>query len=336
MTLKRVVFSAIVLLVVSAVPVAAQESLGDLVVQGGYDWLIGKWVATTDDGDEVVYEQKWALDRHAILVDLRTRDFKFSGIIVFLPWREEVLQFGVDNRDGIWEGAWRGEYGDAILRLQQMLADGEVRRMEMVHTRVDVDAIKMVTYGLSEAGNRAGGPWSTLTYRRQTGPSSENASADPRASTSVQGPLGDLLSRHGYKWLLGRWQGVDDQQRTVWVRYALTLDGHAGLVDVGMGQFAYHGLVMLSPSREEVIQVGADNMAGCWKGTWSESDEGLVNRHEYIRADGTTEKMEHVYVKVNDATLKIKQYAVEADGSRAATPRAELTLGLPSVGIIPD
>ena len=34
--------------------------------------------------------------------------------------------------------------------------------------------------------------------------------------------------------------------------------------------------------------------------------------------------MEHVYVKVDDGSFKIKQYAVEAGGYRASTPRGEL------------
>jgi hypothetical protein len=143
------------------------------------------------------------------------------------------------------------------------------------------------------------------------------------------------MTQYGYEWILGKWHGADDQGRTAQVTYALTLDKHAGLVDVTMGPFVYHGMVMFVPASEEVIQIGADNMGGTWKGTWSEDYEGLVNRHERMQVDGSTEKMEHVYIKTDDGTIKIKEYTVDADGYRAATPRGELILSPAASGAAP-
>lgn len=332
MTVRRIFLGMIVLIVISTVPAVAQESLGDLVAQGGYDWLIGKWVATTDEGDQLVFEQKWTLDRHAIVVDFKMRDFRLAGMIIFVPSREEVIQVGADNQGGTWEGTWRDEYGSAVHAMEHTRADGEIQKAEIVHTKVDADTMKAAMYGIESTGYRASEPWSTLTYKRQKGTSASSAPADQGSGGSTPGKLGDLLAQNGYGWILGQWQGTDDQGRTSQVKYALTLDKHAGTVDVKMGSFAYHGLVMFVPSREEVIQIGADNMGGCWKGTWGEDYEGLVNRHECARADGSTENMEHVYVKINDGTVKIKQYAVEAGGYRASTPRATLTIGRPIGG----
>jgi len=332
MTVKYALLGMVALLAISTAPAVGQESLGDLVAQGGYDWLIGKWVATTDDGDQLVYEQKWALDRHAILVDFQMRNFKSVGMIIFVPSREEVMQVGADNQGGTWNGTWRDEYGSAVHAMEHTRANGEIQKAEIVHTKVDVDTMKAVMYGLNGTGYRASEPWSTLTYKRQKGGSASSAPADQNSGGSSLGELGALLAQYGYGWILGQWQGTDDQGRTSQVKYALTLDKYAGLVDVRMGSFAYHGLVMFVPSREEVIQMGADNMGGFWKGTWSEDYDGVVNRHEYIRPDGSTQKMEHVYVKVNDGAIKIKQYAVEAGGYRASTPRATLTLGQPIGG----
>ncbi len=332
MTVRRAFLGMIVLAAISAVPAVAQQSLGDLIVEGGYDWLIGKWEATTDDGDSLVFEQKWILDRHAILVDFRMGDFQLRGMIILVPSREEILQIGADSRGGTWKGTWRDEYGSAVHTMEHTRADGEIQKAEIVHTRVDADTMKTAMYGVDSNGYRNSEPWSTLTYQRQKGASASSGAAGQDSSGSTQGPLGDLLAQNGYRWILGRWQGNDDQGRTSQVTYALTLDKHAGLVNVRMGSFAYHGLVMFVPAREEVIQIGADNMGGCWKGTWTEDYEGLVNRHEYVRADGSTEKMEHVYVKINDVTIKVKQYAVEAGGYRASTPRATLTLGRPIGG----
>lgn len=324
MTVRHAFLGVVALLLISTVPVAGQEGLGELVAQGGYDWLVGKWVATTSGGDSLVFEQKWTLDRHAIAVDFQMRDFKMSGLIVFVPSREEVLQFGADNQGGIWKGVWRDEYGSAVHGMEHTQADGEIQKAEIVHTKVDADTMKVAMYGLDSNGYRNSEPWSTLTYKRQTDASASGGSAGQDSAGSAQGTLGDLLAQNGYDWIIGQWQSTDDQGRTSQAKYALTLDRRAGLVDVKIGRFLYHGLVMFVPSREEVIQIGADNMGGFWKGTWSEDYEGVVNAHEYVRPDGSTDKMEHVYVKVDDGSFKVKQYAVEAGGYRASTPRGEL------------
>ncbi|UCD50955.1 MAG: hypothetical protein JSW27_25955 [Phycisphaerales bacterium] len=335
MVVRRAFLCLVVLLAIATATAVAQESLGDLVAQGGYDWLIGKWVATTDEGDQLTYEQKWALDRHVILVDFKMRNFQSAGMIIFVPSREEVIQVGADNQGGTWKGTWRDEYGSAVHAMEHTRADGQVQKAEIVHTRVDAETMKAAMYGLSGDGYRVSEPWHTLTYKRQKAGSAGSASAGQDSGGASQGSLGDMLSQYGYEWILGQWQGTDDQGRTAQVTYGLTLDKHAGLVSVQMGPFAYRGLVMFVPAREEVIQIGADNMGGYWKGTWSEDYEGLVNRHERMQVDGSTEKMEHVYVKIDGGTIKIKQYAVEAGGSRASTPRAELTVSRAAGGATP-
>ena len=50
MSVRSVFLMIVALLVVSAVPAGAQEKLGDLVAQYGYDWMIGKWTASSGDG----------------------------------------------------------------------------------------------------------------------------------------------------------------------------------------------------------------------------------------------------------------------------------------------
>ena len=326
MSVKGAFLSVVALLAVSAIPATAQQSLGDLVAQGGYDWLIGKWVATTDEGDKLEFEQKWGLDKHVILVDFTMREFKMHGMILFVASREEVIQVGADNRGGTWKGTWRDEYGSAVHRMEHTSADGEIQKAEIVHSKVDADTMKAAMYGLDGDGYRSSEPWSTLTYKRQAAASASSRASGAQGSRgAAQGSLGALLSQYGYEWMLGKWLGSDVGGRAAEVEYALTLDRYVGLVGVKIDEFRYHGMIMFVPSREEVIQVGADNMGGMWKGTWNEDYEGAANRQEYLRPDGSTVKMEHVYAKVDDGTFKIKQYDVDAGGYRASTPRAAMT-----------
>ena len=123
MNIRNAHLALVALLILFTVPVTAQQTLGDLVSEGGYDWLIGKWLATTDEGGELRLEHKWALDRNTMLVDFQMGGFRLQGMIVFVPSREEVIQIGADNQGGTWKGTWRDEYGDAVHRMEQTRPD---------------------------------------------------------------------------------------------------------------------------------------------------------------------------------------------------------------------
>ncbi len=105
MKVKGILSLLVVAMAFLAIPATAQDRLGDLVAQGGYDWLIGRWVTTTEDGQESTYEQNWILDRHAIDVRFQMGDLEYKGMTAFIPYREEVIEVGADNQGGSWEGA---------------------------------------------------------------------------------------------------------------------------------------------------------------------------------------------------------------------------------------
>jgi uncharacterized protein (TIGR03067 family) len=84
-------------------------------------------------------------------------------------------------------------------------------------------------------------------------------------------------------------------------------------------------MIMLVPSREEVIQIGADNMGGTWNGTWGEDYEGAANRQERLEPDGTKQTMDMVFIKIDNNSFKVKQYPVESGGYRASQASGEIT-----------
>ncbi len=326
MKVKGILSLSIGLVILSAFPVAAQDSLGDLVAQGGYDWLIGRWLATTEDGQKITCEQKWVLDRHAMVARIQVGDMEYRGMIAFIPYREEVVEIGADNQGGTWEGAWRDEYGSAVLRTEQTRPDGEVQTMEIVYGRVDAETMKVTMYRIDSSGYRGSQPWATLTYKRQKAEDSAAKAANQSSGWSERMTLGDLLSQHGYDSMIGRWRGHNDQANAdIDVQYKWALNKHVVLVEAKSDRFEYSGLIALAPSGEEVVQFGADNQGGTWKSTWTEGYDGVVNRHEMRRPDGTTEKIEHVYSIIDRDSFKLTEYGVESSGYRASSPRGETT-----------
>jgi uncharacterized protein (TIGR03067 family) len=167
MSVKSVCMMAVALLVVSAVPAGAQENLGDLVAEYGYDWMIGKWAATGDDGQQFELEYKWILDKHAMCVDLQMGEFKYHGFIMFVPSREEIVQVGADNMGGTWNGTWGEDYEGAANRNQRVDADGTTQSMEHVYIKVDNNSFKVKQYSVESGGYRASQASGEITFKRQ-------------------------------------------------------------------------------------------------------------------------------------------------------------------------
>ena len=167
MSMRNVSLTIVVLLAVCAIPAPAQDKLGDLLYQGGYEWILGKWAATTDEGNQIELEYKWGLDKHVILVDFKMGDFKLHGMIMYAASKEEITQVSADNKGGIWKGTWRDDYGEAVNRMEGTQADGETMKAELVHSKVDADTMKVAMYGVEDDGYRASEAWGTLNYKRQ-------------------------------------------------------------------------------------------------------------------------------------------------------------------------
>lgn len=313
-----------VVLAILAAPGAAQETLGDLVASGGYDWIIGRWVAGADDGRAVEFAFEWALDKHMVLNRLQMGDFGYLGLITLSPAGEEAIDQGADSRGGTWKGTWSPEGDGLVRRVEHMNPDGETRKGDIVFSRVDADTLTIAIYAVESSGGRSGEPWSKLTYKRQPAKAAPvRAAAEATGRSTNYQKLGDLISEGGYEWLIGKWVAGEGDRRYE-LEYTPLLDMHAARADVKIGSFQYLGMVLYVPSREEIAQIGADNLGGAWKGTWEQDNSDAVHRIEYTKPDGTRQRLEHIYVKVDNDTLEVKQYDIAAGGSRGAD-RGSLT-----------
>ena len=166
MSMRNIFLVIAVLLAVSAVESRAQDKLGDFVAEYGHDWMIGNWSATTDDGRQVELEYKWILDKYAICVNVKMGDFRYRGIIMFVPSREEVVQLGADNMGGTWNGSWTEDYDGAVNRNQRLEPDGTTETMDMVYVKVDNNSFKVKQYSVESDGWRASQARGELTFKR--------------------------------------------------------------------------------------------------------------------------------------------------------------------------
>jgi uncharacterized protein (TIGR03067 family) len=165
MTVRSIFLIIAVFLTISAIPAMAQEKLGDFVAEYGYDWIIGKWAATDDNGRQIELEYKWILDKCAICVSAKIGDFEYHGLIMLVPSREEVIQIGADNMGNTWNGTWAEDYDGAVNRNQRLEVDGTTRTMDLVYIKVDNDSFKVKEYTV-ESGYRSSQARGETTFKR--------------------------------------------------------------------------------------------------------------------------------------------------------------------------
>ena len=165
--LRNTVLAMAAILVILTGGASAQQKLGDLVTKGGFDWIIGKWQATTDQGDKVDLVYKWELNKNLITMGFKIGDFEGRGMIYYVPADNKVVQVGVDNRGGISKGTWDADGDKAVARLEYTPVEGDIRRMASVLSKVDANTMKDEFYTMDSNGRLAEEPLGTLEYKRQ-------------------------------------------------------------------------------------------------------------------------------------------------------------------------
>ncbi len=154
-------------LVIWSSAAAAQEKLGDLVEEAGFNWMIGRWTATTDDGQEIEISYRWGLDRYLATYDFKMGEFAYRGMIFYIPNEQKVVEMGVDNRGGTAKATWDIEGEKAVSKSERIQADGETVRMAIINSKVNNKTMKMELYGIDSSGEQADEPWATLQFKRQ-------------------------------------------------------------------------------------------------------------------------------------------------------------------------
>jgi hypothetical protein len=158
--------AVVVFFVFLLTPAMAQQKLGDVVTEAGFDWMIGKWVGTVEE-QKVELEWKWALDKHVIFVDVKAGEYRSHSMIMYVASRDEVIEVGADNQGATERGKWRTEGDNAVVRSEETNVYGQIEKSEGVISKLDVNTIKITLYNVDENDRRTVEPQWVLTLKRQ-------------------------------------------------------------------------------------------------------------------------------------------------------------------------
>lgn len=148
-------------------PAWSQQSLGDLVTEGGFDWIIGKWTATTDDGQAIQLTYQWQLDKHMVAGYFKMGPYETRSMIYYVPADDKVVQVGVDNRGGRSTAVWEPSGEKAVCKTEGIGADGQVNKMGVVYSKSDAKTMVLEVFEITSSGEMGSYPWATLEMKRQ-------------------------------------------------------------------------------------------------------------------------------------------------------------------------
>ena len=165
--LRNTILTVAAVIVATTVVASAQQKLGDLVAEGGFDWIIGKWEATTDEGDKIELEYKWELDKHLVTMLLKWPGNEYRAMIFYKPAEDQVVQVTVDNKGGTGKGIWEPDGNKAVLKHEHTGADWQTNRMGFAHSKVDANTMKWEIHEMYSSGELSDYPNFTLEFKRQ-------------------------------------------------------------------------------------------------------------------------------------------------------------------------
>lgn len=147
---------------------AAAGPLGDLVEQQGFNWLAGRWKATTDDGTEITLSYRWGLEKNVIFMDFKMGDTA-SHTMIYLSDNDEVVSLGIDNKGNTSKAAWDVADSKLISKGQYKDPNGQTIGIAYTIERVDQKTMSLELFGV-ENGQLADYSWWSTEFKRQKRP----------------------------------------------------------------------------------------------------------------------------------------------------------------------
>jgi hypothetical protein len=165
--LKSTMLAVAAILAIATTGANAQQKLGDFVAEGGFDWIIGSWEASSDQGDKIELVYKWELDKHMVSMLLKWPNNEYRAMIFYKPTEDKIVQVTVDNQGGTGKGTWEPDGDKAVLKHEHTGSDSQTNKMGFVHSKVDDNTMKWDIHELYSSGELADYSSFTIEFKRQ-------------------------------------------------------------------------------------------------------------------------------------------------------------------------
>jgi len=165
-TVRSIVLASAILLIGMATAAPAQQTLGDLVREGGFEWLLGRWTATLGEEAKAQLVYQWKIKDHLMTVDFKAGDYAYHGMIFISPEDGEVVEIGMDSKGVYAKGVWGPDGMDAVSTSTRTDPQGNTERFAIVHSEVDGKTMRLTLHQVDENGTRAEQASVVMEYKR--------------------------------------------------------------------------------------------------------------------------------------------------------------------------
>jgi hypothetical protein len=145
----------------------AQRSLESLVSEANAEWMFGNWQAQTDSGDTVTLNIVWDLEKHVVVLHVKTSDMESKGYTVIEPRVDLPKYYSFDNRGSVGKGSWNVEGGDLVLRVESETAERGARKAAFVFTGSSGTGLQVRMHSVDSSGDLATPARMTLKFKKQ-------------------------------------------------------------------------------------------------------------------------------------------------------------------------
>jgi hypothetical protein len=128
--------------------------------------------------------------------------------------------------------------------------------------------------------------------------------------TSAQS-LQEIAKEEGFTWLAGRWTATTDDGDSIDLALKWMVGGHVATMDFAMGETSYHGMIHLSDSEDQAVEIGFDNKGDKTKATWEPRGDKIVSIREKVGDYGDVQKMGIVFAKGKGRTLTCSIHGIQ-------------------------
>jgi hypothetical protein len=168
--LKNTILAVAAILIITTTGASAQQKLGDFVAEGGFDWIIGNWEASNDQGDKIELIYKWELDKHMVSMLLKWPNNEYRAMIFYNAVEDKIVQVTVDNQGGTGKGTWEPNGDKAVLKHEHTGSDWQTNKMGFVHSKVDDNTMRWDIHELYSSGEIADYSSFSIEFKRQKEP----------------------------------------------------------------------------------------------------------------------------------------------------------------------
>jgi hypothetical protein len=144
-------------------------------------------------------------------------------------------------------------------------------------------------------------------------------------SSHAQSVLEDRMAKAGTDWLIGEWEGKDENGQTLQQTFSWDLDKHVVNSQTKNPRWEIKGTTGWNPETGHAIYVGFSNRGGALKGTWGERDGSPILTLKAMDQEGRSWSGAVVYKKKDASTMEVQIFGLNDDGSVKDTAQSTLT-----------